>query len=262
MRALWLVALLGCGQQPAERPVAVTEAETEAEAETETEAEAETETEAEVEVETVTEAATETVTEAEAVAEAVTETEAETVTEADSEAVTRGGRRCPAGTCRRRANGPCERPTGQLGNGCCACGPDGMCSHPCRCASEDTLVETPAGPRPIADLRPGDLVYSVDGRRRVAVPILRTQRVPVRDHRLIRVRLRTGGVIEMSAEHPTGDGRTMGRLVAGDSLDGVEVVDARPVPYDGEATYDILPASSSGVYFVAGVRVGTTMTPE
>jgi hypothetical protein len=37
------------------------------------------------------------------------------------------------------------------------------------------------------------------------------------------------------------------------------VMAARLVPYTHEATYDILPGSSTGAYFAAGALVGSTL---
>jgi hypothetical protein len=129
----------------------------------------------------------------------------------------------------------------------------------CICASPDTPIATPLGNRPIADLAAGDLVYSVDHDAIVAVPVLRTNRAPVHDHRVVRVTLESGAVLEISPRHPTADGRTFGDLHAGDRLDRFTVTAAELVPYAHSFTYDILPASSTHTYFAAGALVGTTL---
>ena len=73
-----------------------------------------------------------------------------------------------------------------------------------------------------------------------------------------------GAVLEISPGHPTADGRTFGELRAHALLDAQhEVVSAELVPYRHAATYDILPASSTGTYFAAGALIGSTLfTPE
>lgn len=129
------------------------------------------------------------------------------------------------------------------------------------CASPDTPIDTPSGPRAIAGLRPGDLVYSVDKGRVAAVPIRRVQRVVVHAHSVIHVDLASGSTLEISAPHPTADGRLFGDLAAGDELDGVRILRVERVPYSFEATYDILPDSDTGTYFAGGVLIGTTMAP-
>jgi hypothetical protein len=68
-----------------------------------------------------------------------------------------------------------------------------------------------------------------------------------------------GVVLEISAVHPTADGRTIGALRDGDELDGVRVKESRTVPYGYDATYDILPDSDSGAYFAGGVLIGSTL---
>lgn len=129
----------------------------------------------------------------------------------------------------------------------------------CVCASPDTPVATPWGDRPIAELRPGDLVYSVDHEAVTAVPILRVNRAKVSAHRVVRVTLATGAVLEVSAPHPTADGRTFGDLRPGGALDGVPVAAVEVVPYAHPFTYDILPDSSTGAYYAAGALIGSTL---
>ncbi len=138
--------------------------------------------------------------------------------------------------------------------------PNGLvCQYYVVCASPDTSIATPEGERRIADLSEGDLVYSVDHDAIAIVPIARATRTPVSRHSVMRIELATGSVLEISPGHPTADGRSFGGLQAGDSLDGVEIVAARAVPYTHDATYDILPASDSGAYFAGGVLVGSTL---
>jgi hypothetical protein len=131
----------------------------------------------------------------------------------------------------------------------------------CVCASPDTPIATPQGDRPIADLAPGDLVYSVQGDAVVAVPVLRTNRAPVHDHHVVRVRLASGAVLEVSPRHPTADGRTFGDLRAGGQLDRIPIVSVEVIPYAYPFTYDILPASETHTYYAGGALVGTTLAP-
>jgi hypothetical protein len=142
--------------------------------------------------------------------------------------------------------------------------PEGTCPKGCPqciCASPDTPIATPQGDRPIADLAPGDLVYSVERDGIVAVPVLRTNRAPVHDHHVVRVTLASGAVLEISPRHPTADGRTFGDLRAGDTLDHLVITSVELVPYGHPFTYDILPASETHAYFAGGALIGTTLTP-
>jgi hypothetical protein len=105
----------------------------------------------------------------------------------------------------------------------------------------------------------GDRVLSVDHGQAVEVPILEVHRAPVRDHHAIRVELANGSVLEISAPHPTADGRTFGDLHANDVLGGVPIRRVSVVPYGYGFTYDILPASDSGTYFAGGALIGSTL---
>ncbi|HZY44489.1 MAG TPA: hypothetical protein VFF70_07045, partial [Anaerolineae bacterium] len=53
--------------------------------------------------------------------------------------------------------------------------------------------------------------------------------------------------------------RTMGQLLNGDRLDGSEIDLIEFVPYNGQATYDILPSSETGFYWANGVLVKSTL---
>jgi hypothetical protein len=105
----------------------------------------------------------------------------------------------------------------------------------------------------------GDLVYSVEDDAVVVVPVNRTSTTRVQRHHVVEVALANGAVLRISTRHPTADGHSFADLVAGDRLGEVEVVAVKLVPYDAEATYDILPASRTGFYFVGGALVGSTI---
>lgn len=127
------------------------------------------------------------------------------------------------------------------------------------CASPETRIATPQGQRRIADLLPGDLVYSEDRHAIRAVPLLRVGQTPVYNHHVMQVTMVDGTVLEMSAGHPTADGRTFGQLRPGDRLDGGLVVSSQLIPYRFARTYDILPASDTGTYVASGHLVGSTL---
>jgi len=128
------------------------------------------------------------------------------------------------------------------------------------CASPETPIATPDGERSMASLRVGDLVYSVDRNAIVVVPLLEVEHTSVARHRVVRVVLEDGRVLEISPAHPTADGRTFGDLLAGSKLDTAHAVhSAELVPYTYDATFDILPASSTGTYFAAGALIGSTL---
>ena len=193
---------------------------------------------------------------------------------------------CEAGSCVPR---PCTATCGSglcCGSACCAvgqicCDPAGpvsggpQCTTPnasgtcpagcaplCTCASPDTMIATPNGERPIADLAAGDLVYSAERGALVAVPLAAVHRTWVGgDHRMVRVALETGRVLEISPGHPTADGRFFSDLRAGELLDGARVVSVELVPYGHDYTYDVLPASETATYVAGGVLIGSTLAP-
>lgn len=155
-------------------------------------------------------------------------------------------------------------PSGQQ---CCPQGAGSSCVAagtcvPGKCAAPDTPIATPSGERPIAELRDGDLVLSLDHGAVVAVPLVATRRVAVTAHAVARIELRDGRVFEMSAGHPTTDGRTLGALAPGDALGDASVASVSMVPYTHPFTHDILPASDTGAYFAAGALVGSTLAVE
>jgi hypothetical protein len=131
----------------------------------------------------------------------------------------------------------------------------------CVCAAPSTPIATPAGDRPIAEIKVGDLVYSIDRGQLAVVPVASIHRQPVPStHRMVQLRLPNSTLL-LSPLHPTADGRTFGALAAGDRLDGVPVLGSLLVPYDQPFTYDILPASDTGTYLAGGVLVGSTLAP-
>jgi hypothetical protein len=47
----------------------------------------------------------------------------------------------------------------------------------------------------------------------------------------------------------------------GDPVDGSGVILIENVPYSGSATYDLLPAGETGLYWADGVLLGSTLEP-
>ncbi len=144
---------------------------------------------------------------------------------------------------------------------CSAADAQVMCTTESVCASGDTAIATADGEKPIASIRPGDMVYSADHGALRLVPVLEVARTAVFHHRVVALRLSNGSELRMSAGHPLGDGRRIGSLKAGDVLEGAVVVERDELPYDEPYTYDIRPESDSHAYVAAGVLVGTTLRP-
>jgi hypothetical protein len=129
------------------------------------------------------------------------------------------------------------------------------------CLALGTRVATPDGETAVEDLRAGDIVWTTDVRGgRVAAPLVAVGSVPVPPtYEVVRLRLADDRVVFASPGHPTADGRVVGHLATGDTLDGAAVLGIERVRYRGGATYDILPAGATGAYWANGVLLGSTL---
>ena len=151
---------------------------------------------------------------------------------------------------------------GPLSGTGCLTPADGTCPRGCKqcvCANPDTPIATPDGSRAISELNVGDLVYSVDHDRVVAVPIIAVKRRRAQSHIVPQIMLENGQVLQISARHPTADGRTFGNLRAGDKLGELRIKAVELVTYEQPFTFDILPASDTGFYYAGGALIGSTL---
>lgn len=130
------------------------------------------------------------------------------------------------------------------------------------CLSKGTLISTPQGLVPVEQLRAGMAVWTVDGSgARVEGTVAATSSMPVpQGFRLVRLTLADGRSITASPGHPTPDGKGIGQYEAGDLLNGSAVVTAEYVPYDGGATYDLLPSGATGFYWADGILLASTLS--
>ncbi len=130
------------------------------------------------------------------------------------------------------------------------------------CLAAHTLIDTPHGAVFVEDIKPGDLVWTVNrSGERLSAPVLRVVRVPVSaGHEMVHLRLDDGRELWASPGHPTADGRVLGELLPGDKIDGTRVTLAERVAYDGPATYDLLPADGTGFYWADGILIGSTLS--
>jgi hypothetical protein len=129
------------------------------------------------------------------------------------------------------------------------------------CLSGDTRIAAARGEVPVSALRAGDLVWSLsqDGTR-VLVPVRRTGRMPLRGAvPLLRLRLQGGAELIAAGAHPVPDGRQLGDLRPGDELGGVRVESLQLRYLRLAATYDLLPAGATGVYWANGALLASTL---
>jgi hypothetical protein len=129
------------------------------------------------------------------------------------------------------------------------------------CLAASTRVATPSGERAVEDLRVGDVVWTQDSSgARIAASLVAIGQTPVPPtHQVVRVVLADGRTVLVSPGHPTADGRRVGDLRAGDTLDGTSVTSTDREPYAGGFTYDVRPAGTSGAYWANGVLLGSTL---
>lgn len=130
------------------------------------------------------------------------------------------------------------------------------------CLAAGTLIDTPRGPIRVEDLREGEPVWTQDeAGRRVQALVLRTGRVPVPPtHAMIHITLSDGRQLWASPGHPTADGRRLGDLHLGETLDGARIAALAQVAYGEDFTYDLLPAGATGLYWANGVLMGSTLS--
>jgi len=135
-------------------------------------------------------------------------------------------------------------------------------TKPCPiCLSGDTYIGTPSGQVNVKDLREGMEVWTTDasGSRTIAT-ILRTGKTAVpTDHQMVHLALGDGREVFASPGHPLPDGRLIGDIRQGDTVDGARVASADRVPYDEGYTYDILPSGDTGTYFANGILLKSTI---
>ncbi len=129
------------------------------------------------------------------------------------------------------------------------------------CLAAGTLIDTPRGAVRVEQLHVGDSVWTLDeaGQRMIAVLLrIGSVRVPA-THQMIHLVLSDERELWASPGHPVGDGRAIGSLTVGDTLDGAQIVQFERVPYNGGFTFDILPSGKTGSYWANGILMDSTL---
>jgi hypothetical protein len=128
------------------------------------------------------------------------------------------------------------------------------------CLAAADRIATPTGSVPVTQVIPGMIIWTRDAAGgRIAAPVLAvTHRPALVGQHMLRLTLSDGRVVEASPGHPTVTGRPVGDLVPGDLLDGSWVTTIEKRPYSG-ATWDLIPAGSTGAYWANEVLLGSTL---
>jgi hypothetical protein len=129
------------------------------------------------------------------------------------------------------------------------------------CLAAGTLIDTPAGPIAVQDLRLGMLVWTMDtAGERVVQPLIRIGKTVVpANHRVVHLVLGDGRELWVSPGHPTAEGPTVGQLQVGEAYAGGIILSADRVRYTGSATYDLLPGGETGLYWANGILLASTL---
>jgi hypothetical protein len=129
------------------------------------------------------------------------------------------------------------------------------------CLAWSTRIDTPTGSVTVKDLKKGMAVWTADSSGiRIPAIVLKNVSVPVPPgYRIVHIVLDDGRELFASPGHPTADGRKLGTLSSGDTLDGAKIVIAERVPYEGTATYDILPSGDTGLYWANDILIKSTL---
>lgn len=130
------------------------------------------------------------------------------------------------------------------------------------CLSGATRIATPAGEVPVRQLRPGARVWTIDASgKRVASSVVRVGHMPVpAGHLFVRLTLADGRALLASPGHPTADGRLLGGLAVGDTLDGSRITALERVAARDSATFDLQPDGPTAIYWANGIRLGSTLS--
>ena len=129
------------------------------------------------------------------------------------------------------------------------------------CLARGTRIATPAGPVAVEELREGMAVWTADeqGRRVAGVVLVAGNMTAPADHVVVDLVLSDGRAVHASPSHPLADGRPLGTLAPGDTVDGATVLSVERVRYGSGTTFDLLPSGPSGTYWADDVALGSTL---
>ena len=129
------------------------------------------------------------------------------------------------------------------------------------CLTRGTRIATPDGERSVEDMRPGMTVWTTDRAGiRIASHVAEVGSAPVPPtHEVVHLVLSDGRMVDVSPGHGLADGRRLGDLKPGNSVDRATVVSAVLEAYRGSTTVDLLPSGLSGTYWANGILLASTL---
>src|SRR5450759_5826403 len=129
------------------------------------------------------------------------------------------------------------------------------------CLAASTLISTPNGSVRVTEIKPGMVVWTASaGGARIAAPVLEIGNTQVHAGNLmVTLVLADGRELLASPGHRTADGRQLGSLSRGGSLEGSTITQWELVAYSGDRTYDLLPAGPTGSYWANGILLSSTL---
>lgn len=129
------------------------------------------------------------------------------------------------------------------------------------CLATGSLIETPDGDIPVQEMRKGMPVWTADvsGVKQRGVVLETVRRELPESVTMVRLTLEDGRQVLISPGHPLTDGRFVDDLAPGHLLDGSRLLSVEEIPYEGGATYDILPSGETGDYWANGIPFKSTL---
>jgi len=130
------------------------------------------------------------------------------------------------------------------------------------CLAGDTDIDTPNGATPVQDLQVGVQVWTLSpSGERILAQIIQVAHTDVPpDFRLLHLLLDDGRELYASPGHPLADGRLLGELKVGDTVNGARVMLVERSDHFTTRTFDVLPSGESGVYWANGIPLRSTLT--
>ena len=129
------------------------------------------------------------------------------------------------------------------------------------CLSSSTVISTASGLTNVKELKVGQMVWSVNknGQKELQ-PVLKLSQIDVgRNHQVVHLVLSDGRNLDVSFNHPSAQGFSVGQLKEGDEYDGAIIEKREIIPYKDTRTYDLLPAGETGFYYANGILMGSTL---